>query len=172
MISIPRPHSVWPAPSGAGPRAVAFRLSLAVAVTAGLGGCYSYTPLASAPEPGVRVALDLNDRGRAALEQHVGPEVRTVEGVVREATDSTYLLSMVETRDLSGGQTRWAGESVVISPTHVRTARERRYSQGRTVALGVALASAAVVFMTSRNLLGGGSGGDDGNPPPPPPAGN
>jgi hypothetical protein len=60
----------------------------------------------------------------------------------------------------------------VISPTHVRTARERRYSQGRTVALGVALASAAVVFMSSRNLLGGGSGGDDGNPPPPPPAGN
>lgn len=172
MGSVSRTRLAWPAPSGAGPWAVALRRSCAAAMTLGVCGCYSYTPLASAPEPGTRVSLELNDRGRAALEQRVGPETRAVEGIVREATDSAYVLNVVEVRDLSGGQSRWGGESVAISPDHVRTVRERRYSRSRTVTLGVVLASAAVVFLSSRNLLGGGSGGDDGNNPPPPPAGN
>lgn len=140
----------------------------AVSAALALSGCYVYMPLYTAPAPGTRVSIELSDRGRVALEQNIGPEVKTVEGMLQTVTDDSQLvLSVTEVRGLYGGQSRWGGEVVAFRPEYVRTLRERRYSGGRTFLLGTTLAASTVAFLVTRSLLGGGTG--DGSGPPGPP---
>ncbi len=135
-----------------------------------LGACYVYAPLYTAPAPGTRVSFELNDRGRAALEQTVGPEVATVEGILTTAEDSQLILSVLAVQGIRGGSSRWAGESVVFRPDYVRSMRERRISGGRTLALAAVLASSSLAFVATRTLLGGGNDGGPGGIITPPPA--
>lgn len=135
-----------------------------------LNACYVYRPLYTAPAPGMRVVLEINDRGRLDLEQRIGPEVASVEGLLRSYVDSVLVVSVVETRGLYGSRTRWTGESVEFRPYHIRLLRERRYSKPHTFALVTALASSTVAFIVTRGFFGqGGSDvpgpGGDGGPP-------
>lgn len=160
-----------PAPQGAGRRAVS-RRALAAALALGLAGCYTHVPLYTAPQPGMRVLLELNDRGRVALEQNVGPEVAAVEGIVAEVVDSQLVVSVMRTRGLYGSEVRWAGESVVFRPEYLRAMGERRYSRAKTFALASVMASGALAFVATRSLLGGGNEDNGGTTPPiVPPAG-
>lgn len=159
-----------PARSRAGRWAVLRRVAPAVLVFV-LAGCYTHRPLYTAPEPGMRVLLELNDRGRVALEHNVGPEVATVEGVVNAVVDSQLVVSVIRTHGIYGSDVRWAGESVVFRPEYLRAMGERRYSRGKTLALASVVASGALAFMATRSLVGGGN--EDNSSPPPivPPAG-
>jgi len=135
----------------------------------GLGACYVYAPAYTTPEPGTRVAFEINDRGRVGLENNVGPEVAEVEGVLTSASETLLVLNVLEVRGLRGGHAAWTGESVLFRPEYVRSMRTRRWSTGRTAALVTFLASSTVAFIASRGLFGGAGG--DGPPPinPPPP---
>lgn len=158
-----------PAPSGAGRWAALRYRARAGLLVLGLSGCYVYRPLYTAPQPGMRVVLDINDRGRLELEQRIGPDVASVEGLLRSNVDSLLVVSIVETRGLYGSRTRWSGEPVEFRPYQVRLLRERRYSKPHTFALVTALASSTVAFIATRGLfgLGGGNGpgSGDGDPP-------
>lgn len=158
-----------PAPSGAGRRGTMRRSVLAVVSTLGLGACYAYTPLYTAPEPGTRVALDITDRGRVGLENNVGSEVAEVEGILTSASDSQLVLNVLEVRGLRGDRTVWAGESVQFRPEYVRSMRARHWSSSRTAALVTFLASSSIAFIATRGLFGsaGGAGPPGINPPPP-----
>lgn len=166
-VTMCRPH-----PNGVGRRVVGRWSAVAVTVVAWLAvsGCYVYTPLYSAPSPGTRVALELNDRGRAALEQNIGPEVLSVEGVISSISDSVMVVSMEGAKSLRGASTRWTGESVTFRTEYVRALREKRYSGGRTIALVSAVASSTALFIVTRGLLGNGAGdaGGPGGPTLPP----
>lgn len=144
--------------------------AVAVVALLMLSGCYVYTPLYSAPSPGTRVSMDLNDRGRAALEQNVGPEILSVEGVISSISDSVLVVSMERARSLRGVSTNWTGEPVTFRSEYVRSMRERRYSGARTIALVSALASSTALFIATRGLLGFGAGdpGGPGGPTQPP----
>lgn len=160
-----------PTPSGAGRWAVPqWRVAVA-ALALGLAGCYKNVPLYTAPAPGMRVVLELNDRGRTALEQNVGPEVLAVEGLVTAVVDSQLVVSVHKTRGLYGSEVRWDGESVVFRPEYLRAMGERRYSKARTFALASVLASGTLAFMATRSLWGGGREDDGSTPPVVPPAG-
>ena len=144
--------------------------AMAAAVLAA-GGCYSYVPLYTAPEPGTRVALDLNDRGRLALEQNIGPDVAVVEGLLQQKSDSELVVAISEVRTLYGDRSKWAGETVMFRHDYVRNMREKRYSRGRTYVLAGAVATGTVMFMVTRSLIGTGGGDSGGGPPGPvPPA--
>lgn len=158
-----------PAPRGAGRWAVLTRRVAPAALAFGLAGCYQTMPLYTVPDPGTRVVLELNDRGRVALEQNVGPEVASVEGVVSQVVDSTLVLSVIRTRGLYGSEVRWGGESVVFRPEYLRAMGERRYSRARTFALASAVASGTLAFMATRSLLGGGNGDNSSTGPVVPP---
>ena len=147
------------------------RRVVAAALVFGLAGCYKNVPLYTAPTPGMRVVLELNDRGRTALEQNVGPEVAAVEGLVTAVVDSQLVVSVNKTRGLYGSEVRWDGESVVFRPEYLRAMGERRYSKARTFALASVLASGTLAFMATRSLLGGGSEDNGSTPPVVPPAG-
>ena len=131
-----------------------------------LAGCYTYSYLPSAPAPDTRLALDLTDRGRAAEYDHLGPDVVRVEGRLVEKTDSGYTLRAERTVNIRGISTPWNGEEVRIPDDYVASAREKRFSPGRSAILAGMATVGVVGFITTRGLGGGGSGGNTNNPPP------
>jgi hypothetical protein len=153
-------------------RSLAAGTAIATVAAAALaaGGCYSYVPLYTAPDPGTRVAFELNDRGRVALEQNIGPDVAVVEGLLQQKSDSELVVAISEIRSLYGDQSKWAGETVMFRPEYLRSMREKRYSRGRTYLVAGAVATGTVMFMVTRSLIGTGGGGSEGPPGTVPPA--
>lgn len=132
-----------------------------------LMGCYEYKYTPVQPVAGMQLALDLNDRGRSELADHVGPEIMRVEGTLVSAADSEYVLRVARTFGFRGEEHRWNGEPVTIRYAHVGLVRERTFSAPRTVVLAGTITASAVAFVVTRNLIGTGSGGpaDPGTPP-------
>jgi len=130
-------------------------------------GCYSYVPVPSPVPAGTRVAVDLNDRGRADLRGTIGAEIARVEGSLVHNSDTAFVVNVFETRGMSGQQARWGGETVSLRREYVRQITERRFSRSRTTVGLVAGAAGVLAFILTRNLLGLG-GGDISNVPPPP----
>lgn len=139
-----------------------------------LGGCYTYAPyLHDRPQPASVMEIQLNDRGRVAMEDNVGPEVRSLEGQIVEADDSLFVLSVRRVTGLDGNTSRWAGEHVRIRPEHVRLMREKKLSAGRTAMFVGSLTASAMVFIAAGSLnvfgsdrndpSGPGGGGDNDN---------
>jgi hypothetical protein len=129
-------------------------------------GCYTYRPATMAPQPGARLAFDVNDRGRMSIADSLGPGVTRIEGQLAERTDSGYVVHVAEVSTIRGPRARWSGETVRLRPEYLSGITERRFSKQRTALLAAGVAAALVAFIASRDLLGLGGGDDsDGNPP-------
>lgn len=147
---------------GRGGRAAA----LAVA-WAWLAGCYTYVPLiAPAPDPDHVLAFELNDGGRAAVVDNIGPETARVEGALLRVTDTGYQVSVDQVITLRGRAHQWSGETVTLDRTSVREVRERRFSAPRTIAVAGSATLSFLAFVVSRGLGVLGGGETDRRPPP------
>jgi hypothetical protein len=139
-------------------------LSSALAAVALMGttGCYTYSAyVPDRPAPGSAVEVTLNDRGRVAQAQSLGPEVWQVEGSVVSVTDSAFELRVTRTLTLDRTAIRWTGESVTLRLEDVRGMRERRFSRGRTAILASTLTASTIAFFATRGLFGLGNEGSD-----------
>ena len=132
--------------------------------------CYRTVPVTpGAVAPGMQLRLDLNDDGRVALRDSVGPSAAQIEGAAQQRTDSGYVVSVAGVRYLNGQHNRWSGEQLLVRASLVQRASERRFSRSRTALVvggGLAL---LLAFALSQDLLGGGSEvgpGDDGGEGP------
>jgi hypothetical protein len=105
------------------------------------------------------VLLELNDRGRVALGNSIGPTGGIVEGTVQSNSDSAYSLLVNRVEYLNGQWNAWNGEPLVVPKEFVGNARERTFSASRSWLAAGAVALAAVAFISSRHLLGFGSEG-------------
>src|SRR5256885_972226 len=88
-----------PVPTGCDVRGVAMRQGgrhwnrLLVAASWLLGACYVYAPVTTPePQPGARLAFDLNDQGRQALVTSVGPAAARVEGAFVSDAAGEYVI--------------------------------------------------------------------------------
>ena len=140
------------------------RLAPLVALVAA-AGCYTYQPLAAAPEPGTPVGLTLNDRGRVELTRIVGPEVMRVDGTVLDVNDTAYRLAVIESVGLRGARSRWSGEMVDFRRDYVQALARRQFSRPRTLLAVLAGTAAISAFIFSRELFGLGGEGTTGVPP-------
>lgn len=132
------------------------------AVTA--SGCYSLVRVPSgSPAPGVRVALEVNDAGRAALGGSIGPEVDRIEGTLIERDNGEYLLGVSSVSLLRGGVQTWKGEKVVVKPEFVSNVYERKFDALRTGVTAAVLAG-AVTYIATQGLIGAGQD-DEAKPP-------
>lgn len=135
---------------------VAHTIGLAVAAVL-LAGCYTLEPTRGAtPVPGSRIALDVNDAGRAALGGSMGPEIDQIEGRLVQHDSGEYLVAVSAVHLLRGGEQIWTGEQVRIKSSYVGMTYERQFSTSRTVALS-AVGVAVVALFVTRSLLGNGS---------------
>lgn len=140
--------------------------SLALGTLPYLVGCYASVPVRGTPSPGSTVVLDLNDRGRVALGDQIGPSAATVQGEVASASDSSYELRVRSVTYLNGQSNRWSGEPLTIPASLVSQSTQRSFSRTRTAILGAAAVAALAVLLRSTNLIGSASGGDRDGPPP------
>lgn len=139
---------------------------LGIAMTTLLAGCYTLEPTGGiSPEPGSRVALQINDAGRVALGGLVGPEIDVIEGRLVGKQNDEYMLAVTGVKFIRGGEQVWSGERVNVRSEYVGTVFERRYSAGRSVTLGAVGIAGITAFVLSRDLLGLGTGGDPKSPP-------
>lgn len=130
-----------------------------------LMGCYTYQPVAGVvPEVGMQVAFDVNDAGRVALGGQMGPEIAQVEGQLVQKDSGSYLVAISTVRLLRGGEQVWTGEQVRLKSEYLGSAYQRRFSAGRSVALGAAALGGFTAFLVSRSILGSGSKDNPGQP--------
>jgi hypothetical protein len=146
--------------AGAGPRRAGATLlrrrMLRLALVAPVGGCYVYTPLASAPSTGSTVSFTLTDAGRLSLGRSIGEGARSLEGEVDSTTDSTYVLHVQSVTYINGQHNKWTGERLVVGRQQVTDARQRDFSKSRTALVAAATVGGLVAFIATRGLLGGG----------------
>jgi hypothetical protein len=131
-----------------------------------LAGCYASMPVRGTPQAGSRVVLDLNDRGRVALGDQIGPSAAAVEGEVASATDSSYSLRVRSVTYLNGQSNRWSGEPLTVPVSLVSQSTQRTFSRSRTAILGAAAVAALALLIKGTNLIGSSAGGDKTDPPP------
>lgn len=138
-------------------------MSLALALTL-IAGCYTLQPAVRAPESGTVVALDITDAGRVALGGTIGPEIGQLEGRLISSENEEYLIAVTSVRFLRGGEQVWAGERVRLRKEYVGNAYERRFSKGRTIALGATVVAGVAAIVLTQDLFGFGL--PDGRQPP------
>jgi hypothetical protein len=122
-----------------------------------LGACYTYHPLPATPEPQTRVSVELSDMGRVGTAQSIGPRTESIEGSLVAADDSAYRVAISSVKPVRGPRVRWNGEEVDVRRSYVASMSERRLSRGRTAALSIAIAFAAITTMVYFDILGFGS---------------
>jgi hypothetical protein len=120
-------------------------------------GCYVLRPAYGVtPEVGSEVAFDVTDAGRVALGGAMGPEIRQIEGRLVEKSDGEYLLAVSSIRMIYGGEQVWRGERVRVRQEHLGTTYQRKFSAGRSIALGAVTVGGFAAFLVSRSLFTSG----------------
>ncbi len=141
------------------------RLAGVVVCTLLVTGCYTLQPVrGGVPPVGSHVAFDVNDAGRLALGGTMGPEIAQVEGRLLNNGAEDYLIAVSTVRLLRGGEQVWAGEQVRIKTAYVGSAYERRFSRGRSIALGTTVVGGFAAFLVGRSLVGAGQDGPGNGP--------
>ncbi len=125
-------------------------------------------PRGPEPQAGTVVGFDINDAGRTGLENTMGPDLSRVEGQLIEKDSAGYLLAVSNVKLRNGGAQVWSGERVRIRSDYFYNMYERKFSLGRTVALGaLAAGGLGALILTASLLVQGGSQSDNGDPCPP-----
>jgi hypothetical protein len=134
------------------------RRLLVAAAAAVLSGCYELQPAATGVTPtiGSEIALDVNDAGRVALGGLMGPEIAQIEGRLLQKDSSEYFVGVTLVHLLRGGEQVWSGEKIHVKSEFVSSVYEKKFSRGRSIALG-SVGLAGVVVLVTRSLLGSGA---------------
>jgi hypothetical protein len=121
-------------------------------------GCYSYLPVQSAPpaDPNAeRVAIVINDRGRALLSERVGPMVEQIEGHIDKHENGTVTMAVYRVKNLRGEYSTWTGEQVQIPDDAVLGYRPRKISKFKTALfVGGVVAAIVASLRTSLDIFG------------------
>ena len=143
----------------------ASRVISAAALIATVTGCYTLQPARGvAPVVGTVVAFDINDAGRVALGGSMGPEIAQIEGRLLDRDTSEYVVAVSSLKLLRGGEQVWHGERARIKSEYVTSLYEKRFSVGRSIAMGAA-GIGAIAIIAGQAIIGSGS---TDSPPPPP----
>ena len=135
------------------------RTFLAPLLLAGLvlQGCYTYVPFHGLTvTPGMNISLELNDQGRVAVGERLGPELQRVDGALVEASDTNLVLLVSQVRDINGGTTRWSGEPVRLKQAYTKQIFERRLDKPKTGLFVAGVTALLGAFILTRNLTGWG----------------
>lgn len=119
-------------------------------------GCYTLVPTGGViPAAGTRIALSVNDAGRAVLGGVMGPEIDQIEGYLLRKDSVEYVVSVTDITTVRGGAQQWSGETVHVKSEFVTGVYERRLSKSKTLVAG-AIGVGALVYILTRTLQGSG----------------
>jgi hypothetical protein len=113
-----------------------------------LTACYQYVPARSVPTVGSRVALDINDDGRVALREQLGPGIVRLEGRLSAVEGTDMVVEASSVTQIRGQSVPVDSVRVRLSQGHVERMDERRLSRTRTwMMVGGAVAIVAAFFV-------------------------
>ncbi len=145
-------------------RRTARRIVVAATLLVSTIGCYTMQPVTGQPFPlGMTVELAINDAGRVALRQLIGPDVVKVQGRLVQQDSATYTLAVTQIGLSRDGTQVWSGERVGIKADYVSSVTERRFSRGRTAVVTAAVMGVVAIVFTQS--IKGSLAGDDGKVP-------
>lgn len=140
--------------------------SLCAAVLALQLGCYSYLPLqTSVPATGKRIAVTLNDRGRAMIGDKLGSAMDKVDGLLVSTDETSVTLEVYRTTDMRGNEATWTGERVQFPRDGLNGYQERMLSKKKTALLvgAVVVGLTVSTMMVNLNIFGGLSHSESGS---------
>jgi hypothetical protein len=122
--------------------------------------CTVYTPVRGVEAvPGRDVRLRLSDKGAVDLAPRIGPRARTLEGTLRQVTDSSMVVLVRRVAREDQGQDTYDALEITIPSQDIETAETSKTSVPRSfLAAGAIIASAFLVAKGAGDLSGGGSG--------------
>jgi hypothetical protein len=130
--------------------------------------CYAEIPIDSAvPPPETHVIAEVTDSGTVAMSNLIGPGAIAIEGVITNATPSSWEMAMLTGRNREGGSGTWNNEVVAFPRSVLSRPRERRLDTTRSWIAAGAVAVTAILAAQLFDVVGGG---DEVTPPPVPPA--
>jgi hypothetical protein len=125
------------------------RVAIALGVLQLCTACYSFVPVVSSPNVGAHVALEVNDEGRIALREQLGPGVLRLEGRLAAVDNTDLVLDASRVTQIRGLALPVDSMRVRLSQSFVARMDERRLSRTRTwLTVGGAIALVAAFIAT------------------------
>jgi hypothetical protein len=126
-------------------------------------GCYSYTPLQTAPAAGEEARVRLTDLGSATLAPKIGTGIIALRGRLVSADSASMTLSVVGVTNRQELEDPWIGEKVVVPRQFISGFERRNLNMARSALLagGVVFGGAALIagIKLGGDLLGRNGGG-------------
>ena len=144
------------------------RLSLVsiVLLAGSTAGCYMQRPLATpVPAPSTRIVAQLTDSGAVAVGSRLGPGAVEVEGVVSNASESSWDLNLLRVSYRGGTSNTWNRELVSFPRFALSNATERRVNKTRSWLVAGLIGVGAVLMSQAFSEFGSGEPGN-GEPNP------
>lgn len=123
--------------------------------------CTAYTPVqVGQAAPGYDVRVTLSDRGSLDLVAKIGGHARTLEGTLKQVSDSSMLLSVNRVTREGGGDDTYDALDLTIPAADVETMERSQTSVSRSVlTAGAIIATALLAARGAGDVLGGKNGG-------------
>lgn len=115
-------------------------------------GCYSYLPLQTELPRSPEIRVLLNDRGRVAVGEAMGPFVEWIEGSVAGEDSSAVRVRVTRVVYTRGGTSIWTGEEVTVPRAGILGFQGRQFSKARSWALAGLTAAIVVYSILSVNF--------------------
>jgi hypothetical protein len=124
-------------------------------------GCFRYVPESSSTlTSGQTLRVELSPEGARLMTSQLGPDIRVVTGVVRQATADTLTLEVKESKTATGQALVSSGNTVAIPRVAIAVV-ERREAAPKKTLLTLAMAALAAGLLS---IVVGGSAGGSGTP--------
>jgi hypothetical protein len=138
---------------------------IVAALSALLCGCYTYVPVGTSPHIGAQVGIEVNDEGRVALREQLGPGVVRLEGRVAAVEGDELVVDASRVTQIRGLPLPLDSMRLRLRSSFLGRVDERRLSRTRTwMTIGGATAVVAV-FLATKGFSARGT------PPEEPPGG-
>jgi hypothetical protein len=134
------------------------RIAAFVAVLQVCSACYTYAPVrGSALHVGAQVSVDVNDDGRIALRDRLGPGVLRFEGKVAAVEGDDLVVDASRVTQLRGLPLPLDSVRLRVSQRHVEQVRERRLNRKRTYLVAGTVAAIVAAFGISKGFSSRGT---------------
>jgi hypothetical protein len=128
-------------------------------------GCTAYTPLQlGQAAAGYDVRVTLSDQGAVDLTPKIGARAVQLEGTLRQASDSSILLSVRRVTRIGGGDDNYDSLEVPIAAHDIETVERSKTSVSRSfLTAGAIVATALLAAKGAGDVSGGKNGGPPGS---------
>jgi len=133
-------------------------------------GCYSYVPVRASPNVGAYVALEVNDEGRLALREQLGPGVVRLEGKLAAVSGDELVVDASRVTQIRGLPLPLDSMRLRLRQQFIDRVDERRLSRTRTWMVVGGAVALVTAFAVTKGFSSRGTPPEE--PPGPPPVNN